>query len=164
MEERLSAWVRLVPTYRFDANTSIAVGLNGYVQEIDDELFGDHTNTGFAGDVTFAWCGLKAYAELLWSDGRRNPAHYVTGGPSDRYVSYLAGLEYAWGPLTLRGTYSHGEYENPSGSQDLLLLGLTARLTNWLNLLVEYVYWDVEAGGVTTTFEDGFQFVLNWEV
>jgi hypothetical protein len=76
-----------------------------------------------------------------------------------------AGIEYKIGAFTPRVVWSHGEYENPGGSQDIFLVGGTVALTSWLTLYLEYVDWIVQAdGGPEITFENGVQIVLNWNV
>jgi hypothetical protein len=166
LKERMTFVARVQPRWRFTKNMSVAVGVSGLVGQIEDDLGGDdETLVQAAIDAEFQWCGLKVFAEWNMSDGRQNRTHYVTGGPSDGFTSYLAGAQYAIGPFTLRAVFSHGEYDNPGGSQDLLLLGGTAALTSWLTLYVEYVDWTVQAdGGPEVVFEDGFQIVLNWDV
>lgn len=158
---------RVQPRYRFDKNTSLALGASVLFGQVVDNVgtFGDDTLLQYAVDAEFTWCGLKAFAEWAHSDGRQNPAHYVTGGPSDVYDTLWAGIEYKIGPFTPRVVWSHGEYENPGGSQDLFLVGGTVALTSWLTLYLEYVDWIVQAdGGPEIQFEKGVQIVLNWNV
>jgi hypothetical protein len=166
LKERNTFVARVQPRWRFTKNMSIAVGASGLVGNIEDQVGNnDETLTQFAVDAEFVWCGLKVFAEYAHSDGRQNRAHYVTGGPSDVYETLLAGAQYAIGPFTARAVYSHGDYKNPGGEQDLLLVGGTVALTSWLTLYLEYVDWTVQAtGGAEVQFEDGFQIVLNWDV
>jgi hypothetical protein len=164
-EERNTLVLRAVPTVNFDVNTSLAVGGSFLYGQIGADTGGSHDLTGWAVDSTFTWCGLKVYGEIASTDGIQNPSHYVTNGPSDLYTDWQVGGGYTLGPATLRAAFSHGDYENPSGEQDLLLIGLDVRLTKWLTATVEYVKWDVTDGtGTSTPFEDGWQFVLHWDV
>jgi hypothetical protein len=164
-DEGTMAVLRAVPKWNLTANTSVALGLSGLFGTVEEQAGGDHSLTGWAVDLTFKWCDLKVYGELARTDGVQNPRHYVTGGPSDVYTDYLAGVSYTYGPVTGRFTWSHGDYENPDGDQDILLYGVTVKLTKYLSLYVEYVDWKVRnAAGAETVFEDGWQFVLNWDV
>lgn len=165
LDEKNTFVARIVPRYWFNTNTSLAVGVSGLFGTVERRAGGpDEDLTQFAVDVEFAWCGLKAFAEIAHSDGIQHATHYVTLGPSDVYDSWMVGIQYKWGPFTPRIVYSHGEYENPGGEQDLLLIGGTIALTNWLTLYLEYVDWTVNTGGPDVVFEDGYQIVLNWDV
>jgi len=165
-DEKNTIVLRVQPRWRFTKNMSVAVGLSGLLGQIEDQVGDDdETLTQLALDAEFQWCGLKVFGEYVYSDGRQNPTHYVTGGASDVYRTYLAGAQYAIGPFTLRAIFSHGDYENPDGEQDLFLVGGTVALTDWLTLYLEYVDWTVQAaGGAEVQFEEGFQIVLNWNV
>ena len=169
--ERNTAIVRVVPRWKLDDKSSIAVGLSGRAGTIEVNGIGNHHVTGGALDLTYANRGFKVYAEADAINGATNPARYVTGGASDGYKDYLAGAEYTFkparfmGPTTLRYTFSRGEYDNPDGTQDLRLIGITTQLAKWLTLYVEYVNWDVTAAGTPSVkYEDGFQFILNWNI
>jgi hypothetical protein len=169
--ERNTSVVRVVPTWSLDEHSSIALGLSGRLGEIEVRGGDSHHVSGGALDITYANRGFKVFAEMDAINGRTNPAHYVTGGPSDAYRDDLAGVEYTFDPLgfvgatTLRYTFSRGEYENPDGTQDLRLVGLTSQLAKWLTLYVEYVNWDVRAArSPAAKYEDGFQFILYWNV
>jgi hypothetical protein len=165
-DEENTVVARVVPTWHVTKNTSVALGLTAsFGNEAGQQGADDETLTAFAGDVTFQWCGLKAYAEVAITDGIQNPAHYVTGGPSDEYQDLLVGVEYKLEAFTPRVVYSRGDYENPGGEQDILLVGGTVALTKWLTLYLEYVKWNVQADGAAeVVFEDGFQIVFNWNV
>jgi hypothetical protein len=157
---------RVLGTWKFRDNLSLAVGASAFTGTVTDNVSGgDDTASGWAVDARFRWCGLEVFGEVMQADGVLHPAHYVTNGPSDFRTDWLAGAQFKCGAFTPRVVFSHGDYENPGGSQDLLVVGGTIELTKWLTLYVEYVSWDVEdAGGTVTPFEDGLQVVLNWHV
>ena len=167
VDEATTFVARVVPRWWFDANTSLAVGFNALKADLDD-----HTGTGqftalsqYAVDVDFHWCGLRVLGEWARSNGAQNPAHYVTGGPSDIYDECTLGLEYKLGWLTLRGVWSRGEYKNPGGNQELWVVGPQLELTSWLALYIEYVHWTTQADGAPETlFEESVNFILNWHV
>lgn len=165
-DEGLMGVVRVVPRWHFNSNSSIELGLSGIIGQIDASAgapTGDDTLSGYAVDLTWKWCGLEVFAEYGQTWGTQNESHYVTGGPSDSYQNLIGGFKYTQGPFTLRLAYSHGEYENPGGEQDLLVAGFDVAVTNWLDFIVEYVDWDVTAdGSPTSKFEDGWQFVFHW--
>ena len=164
-DEELGGNVRVVPTWHFDTKTKLALGLSGHVQDISSTIGSNETATAFAVDLTFDWCGLKAYAEYATHDGTVHEAHYVTGGPSDTKDILLVGAQYTFGAFTPRVTYSHGEYKNPGGEEDMLVAGVDVRLTNWLTFTFEYVDWTVKPdGGAEAPFEDGLQFVFSWNI
>ena len=101
----------------------------------------------------------------MQSDGVLNNAHYVTGGPSDGYTDYLVGAQYKMGAFTPRVVFSHGDYDNPGGKQDLWVAGGTIELTKWLTLYVEYVKWDVTPDAKPVQkYENGLEIVLAWHV
>src|SRR5262245_13039741 len=56
---------RVQPRYRFDKNTSVAVGLSALFGQVTDQVgtLGDDELFQYAVDAEFQWCGLKAFAE-----------------------------------------------------------------------------------------------------
>jgi hypothetical protein len=169
--ERNTAILRVVPRLKLDDESSLALGLSARAGSVEVNNIGTHNVTGGALDLTYDNRGLKVYVEADAINGRTNPFHYASGGASDGYKDYMAGAEYTFKPArfvgqtTLRYTFSRGEYDNPNGTQDLRLVGVTSQLAKWLTLYVEYVNWDVKAGTMPgAKYEDGFQFILNWNI
>ena len=165
--ERNTVVARAVPTYHIDTNTSLALGLSALYGTIEhsDGTGSDDTATAWAADLTFQWCGLKAFGEYIHADGELNPSFYVTGGPTDERADWTIGAQYKIGAFTPRVIYSYGDYDNPGGHQSLWVAGGTVEVTQWLTLYVEYVKWDVKAdGGSSVNYEDGWQFVLAWHL
>src|ERR1044071_279342 len=103
--------------------------------------------------------------EASQSFGVINRNRYVSGGPSDRISDFLLGAEYKYGPATFRIAWSAGFDSNPSGHQYLWVPGITLGLTKNVDLLAEYIRWDVtNKDHKTALFEDGFQLIINWRL
>jgi hypothetical protein len=162
--EKESIVLRTVPTWTNEKAGSVAVGLSWQAGQIEAHDRRDHTATAGAVDVTWTKGPVKAFAEWMQSVGERNSTNYVTGGPSSRSTVWEAGGAYTWKFATLRGTVSHGGYDDPGGSQALYLLGVDLAVTKNVILTVEYVRWDTKQqnGAPRAFFEDGFSFVINW--
>jgi hypothetical protein len=161
--------LRLAPKWHFTETLSLGGGITGFVSEIksDRAITGlkDETVEGYALDVNLAIADFSIFAELLQSFGIRNPTHYASGGPSDESLLFYLGAQYQFGPTLFRTSYSLGEYDDPDGEQDLLVVGADVALTKYLTLILEYVNWTVAPdGGRTVKFEDGFQIALNWNI
>ncbi len=163
IREENTGVLRVVPTWTFDDGASFALGLSGSVGKLNSRIGDDETFAAWAIDMTYTKGNFSTFFEVLQSYGTLNPAHYVTGGPSDEITNYWMGASYATGPVTWRAVYSRGEYENPGGEQSLFLPGAVIALFDNMDLYIEYVNWDVQAdGGPEVSFEDGMQFVINW--
>jgi hypothetical protein len=161
--EKLGFVARTVPTWTLGDSSSLAAGFSYQAQQIDNRDAPDHTVTAGAVDLTWTKGPFKAFGEMMKSVGSRNPANYVTGGPSDRSTDWMLGAQYQWRFVTFRGNVSHGSYEGPSGDQVFYLAGVTLAVTKNVDFYIEYVRWDTQAAnGPRVPFEDGFQFVLNW--
>lgn len=157
--------LRLVPTWTFANEASLALGLSGSVGRIAAESvgFGDGTYSALAADLTYKQGNFSIFGELAQSHGTINPVRYVSGGPSDRITDYLVGASYKTGPITWRTNYSEGRDNHPGGKQSLLLPGMTIALTPNVDLYAEYVNWIVKPDGLSESdYEDGFQLALNW--
>lgn len=160
LSERHSVNIRLVPTWRPAADTSVALGVSGMISEIDHgDRFGlDTQRNAFALDLTAKWKGFTVVGEFTKAYGAVNPAHYVSGGPSDEITDWLVGASYKAGPLTLRCDFSRGEQKRPNGHQTIFIPGVTVQLTDNITAYAEYVRWNVtNSAGVKSKFEDGYQ-------
>jgi hypothetical protein len=164
--ERNTVVARVAPKYRFDEETTLLLGLSGtygHVDYSDNSPVRDQYIKATAVDVQFGWRSLNLFGEWVYSDGVRNPAHYISGGPSTRVDNYLLGGTYRWDWVTLRCTFSTGHAENPDGKQVLWVPAVTLHLTKNVDFYLEYVDWAVSpAAGPRIDFEEGIQFVLNW--
>lgn len=156
--------LRVVPTWTFNNGSSLALGLSGSVGQLDSSIAAfDDTYTAWAADLTYTKGNFKIFGEVAQSHGTINPMRYVSGGPSDRITDYLIGASYKTGPVTWRVNYSHGEDDNPGGEQDFFLPGVTVALTPNVDLYAEYVKWTVDPDNAAeSTYEDGYQLILNW--
>jgi hypothetical protein len=175
--ERNQFVARVVPTWKIDADKSLALGVSALVGQLDNKnaLFivgqptaypspGDQTLSAYAVDLTYTHGKLKLFAEGLQAFGQLSPARYVSGGPSNRITDFLCGFNYTQGAITYRTSYSMGFDDNPSGTQYALVPGITAALTHNMELYLEYVLQKVRHSGTDdfTTFENGIQMVLHW--
>ncbi len=165
--ERNVGVIRIVPTWQLTDDASLALGISTLAGEIKNTAArGNNTNQlAWAADITYKWNGFKVFGEVDQSFGVLNRKRYVSGGPSNRITDLLAGMAYRYGPVTYRFAWSAGFDANPSGHQYLWVPGVTIAMTKNINLYAEYVRWDVtDRTGKRTTFEDGFQLVLNWHI
>lgn len=160
---------RLAPRYKLADDFDIYGGVGGAIGRIKDrrELAtrNDETIKTWVFDLGFEKAGFNLFGEILQSYGVRNPAHYASGGASDESQTLYFGANYQWGPTLLRTSYSRGDYDNPGGEQHIYVVGADVGLTQYITLIFEYVNWTVKPdGGRTAKFEDGFEFVLNWNI
>jgi len=156
--------LRVIPTWTFKDGSSLALGLSGSVGELDSDVPAlDDTYRAWAADLTYTKGNFKVFGEVAQSRGAINPVRYVSGGPSDKITDYLVGVSYKTGPVTWRVNYSYGEDDNPGGSQEFFLPGVTIALTPNVDLYAEYVKWTVDPDNAAeATYEDGYQLILNW--
>jgi hypothetical protein len=168
--ERDTVVLRWAPTWR-GTSVSVTGGLSATVGRVlnrrapgaqvgvDDELVG-----AVALDATVALGDVKLFGEVTQAWGTLTPAHYVSGGPSNKRATGLIGAQVGVGPATARLTYSVGWYDNPAAWQDIIVGGVTLAVTKNIDLYVEYVLWGAHGapGDSYATFEDGYQLVLNW--
>jgi len=165
--ERNVGVIRMVPTWQWGDDSSLALGISGLAGEIQNTVArGNSTSQlAWAADVTYKRGGFKVFGEVDQSFGVLNQKRYVSGGPSNRITDVLAGVTYSYGPITYRFAWSAGFDANPSGHQYLWIPGVTVAMTKNINLYAEYVRWDVtDHTNKRTTFENGFQLVLNWHL
>jgi hypothetical protein len=170
--ERDTTVVRVVPSFG-DEELNLAIGLSGQVgrvlnrrrpgatRGVDDELVG-----AVALDVTVGIGPFKAFVEATQEWGVKSPAHYVTGGPSNKRATGLAGASFQIGPVTLRAIETFGWYDNPAGWQASTVVGGTLAITKNVDIYAEYVHWETHGGGGTdsfATFENGFQLIFHWQ-
>ncbi len=159
--------VRVVPTLKLSNNSALALGMSASIGQIYNQARNgpDQTPKAYALDLTYTYDHLKLFGEGLQEFGVLNPDFYVSRGPSDRISDFLLGAEYKYGPATFRVAYSAGYEANPSGHQSLWVPGVTLGLTKNVDLLLEYVRWDVyNKLRVHSVYEDGFQIVFNWRL
>jgi hypothetical protein len=124
----------------------------------------DEVISAVAVDLTVIYGPAKIFGEVSQGWGVITPAHYVSGGPSNKRATALVGAHYRIGPVTLRTTYSAGWDDNPSGWQGLTVAGATLAVTKNFDIYAEYVHWEVHgaAGDRYQLFENGYQLILNW--
>lgn len=166
LEEHHSFILRAIPTWKLNADTTLAWGMAGLTRSIRDEAgFGvDDRQIAWETDLTLTWKNFSVWAQYTDSYGVITPARYLSRGPSDRQNSFSTGVNYKLGPLaSIHLNYSKGWDHNPSGEQFLVQPGITFQLTKNIALYTEYVFWDLtNASGNTVSFADGFQFAVVW--
>ncbi|GIW78542.1 MAG: hypothetical protein KatS3mg105_0349 [Gemmatales bacterium] len=171
--ERNTAVVRAVPTWKLSQDSSLAIGLSGLIGRIDNQFFvgvPSQTLSSWAVDTTFTKGRWRFMAEVLQAYGVLNPVRYTSGGPSNRLTNALVAIQYIWGPCTFRFSYSAGFDANPEGWQQLWLPGITIALAKNVDLYLEWTRWDVfgnpngSGRNGHIEFEDGFSFVINWRL
>lgn len=168
LAEENTGVVRLVPTWKFNDDTSLAWGVSGLVGGIKGAAAYrdvDGTRGVWGTDLTFTWKNFSVFGEYIDAYGTTNPVRYVSGGPSDHVNSARAGVSYKYGPATFHIVYSRGWDHNPGGHQFVFDPGLNLQLTKNVVLYAEYVKWDVtNQKGVTAEFDDGFELILVWNL
>jgi len=167
IHERNTGVVRVVPTWTgCDGTSSLAVGLSGMVGEIRSRRpgFDDDVTAGLALDLTYKHDRWTAFGEAVQVFGRRSPERYVSGGPSNRMTDFMFGVEYTLGPTLYRANYGLGLDANPHGRHELFRLGTQTRVTEHVDLLVEYVneqiYGHQTFGHVP--YFNAVQFIIFW--
>jgi hypothetical protein len=162
--ERESVVLRAVPTWTSEKLGTFAVGGSWQAGKINHHDRSDNTVTAGAVDASWSKSGFKAFAEWIQTIGERNSANYVTGGGSSSSKIGEIGGSYTYKWATLKANVSHGEYDNPGGSQVLYLVGVDFAVLKNVTFTCEYVRWDTKAqhGSPRAFFEDGFSFVINW--
>jgi len=164
--ERDTGIVRVVPTWRFDDSSTLAVGWSGLVGRADyaiQDPQSDDTIVATAVDVKYSKGPYNVFGEAVYTHGVRNPARFVSGGPSKNIWAFLAGGDYTIDFCTLRAVYSVGFDDDPGGWEQLFVPGATLAVTENIDLYLEYVLWEVQAyGSSKSTFQNGFQFIINW--
>lgn len=168
LAEQNTGVVRLVPTYKFNDDTSLAWGFSGLVGGIKGAAAYrdvDGTRGVWGTDFTFTYKHFSLFGEYIDAYGATNPARYVSGGPSDHVNSLRGGISYKYGPATFHVNYSYGWDHNPNGHQFILDPGLSLQLLKNVVLYAEYVKWDVvNQKGNTARFDDGFELILVWNL
>ena len=170
--QRNTGVVRLIPTWTFSDQSTLALGLSGLAGEIVNNPMHvsvpDQVLGSWAVDLTYNTARWKVFGEVLQAYGVRNPVRYTSGGPSNLTTDVLVGTHYRQGPVTYRVSYSAGFDENPSGWQQIWVPGVTIALTKNIDFYAEWSRWDVSrpSGAVAPSgnrvFQDGFNFVINW--
>ncbi len=168
LSERNTGVVRLVPTWKFNDDTSLAWGVSGLLGGIKGAAAYrnvDGTRGVWGSDLTFTWKKFSVFGEYIDAYGASNPARYVSGGPSDHVNSARVGVSYKYGPATFHVNYSRGWDHNPGGHQYVFDPGVSLQLVKNVVLYAEYVKWDViNQNGVTAKFDDGFELIFVWNL
>lgn len=164
--ERNTGVIRIVPAWTCCDGSSVALGLSALVGEIESSLPGldDEVTAAWATDLTVTRGPWKVFGEVLQAFGTRNPARYVSGGPSNRLTDMLVGAHYTVGPVVLRTSYSQGWDANPDARHEMVVAGATVTLTENVDFYLEYVNEQVHGNETADRIEffDSFQFVIHW--
>ncbi len=165
LSERNTGILRVVPTWKLNENTKLALGVAGLVRGIQGGAGRgvDHMQVAWDTDFTLTWKNLSIWGQYIDSRGVITPTRYVSGGPSDRQNSLSTGINYKCGPVSTHVNYSRGWDHHPSGHQSIFEPGFAFQLTKNVVLYTEYVRWNVtNSKGVRSKFEDGFELALVW--
>lgn len=167
LKEQNSFILRAVPTWKLGDKTKLAWGMAGLTREIDgsEEYPGlvDDRQTAWETDLTLTHGNFSVWGQYIDSYGRNTPAHYVTGGSSDRQNSVSTGINYKLGPISAHANYSKAWYHDVDGHQYIFEPGITFQIAKNLTLYTEYVKWFVTGpGGASTKYDDAFEFALVW--
>ncbi|MEP7071539.1 MAG: hypothetical protein ABI839_04075 [Verrucomicrobiota bacterium] len=168
LSERNTGVVRLVPTWKFNKDLKLAVGVSGLYGGIKGAQHYtniDDTRGVVGSDATLTYKNFSVFAEYIDAFGATNPLRYVSGGASERVNSIRGGVSYKYGPATFHVNYSYGWDHHPKGHQSIFAPGLNFQVTKNVVLYAEYVKWDVtDRRGVTAKFDDGFELIAVWNL
>lgn len=168
LSEQNTGVVRLVPTWKFNDDTSLAWGFSGLVGGIKGAAAYrnvDGTRGVWGTDFTLTYKHFSLFGEYIDAYGATNPVRYVSGGASDHVNSLRGGVSYKYGPATFHVNYSYGWDHNPDGHQFIFDPGVSIQLVKNVALYAEYVKWDVvDHSGNTARFDDGFELILVWNL
>jgi hypothetical protein len=167
LEARSTGILRVVPTWKLNADTSLAWGGSFLVRAIgnNEQVGASDKQVAWNTDLTLTYKNFSAWAEYIGSDGVISPENYVSGGPSDRNDIFSTGINYKCGPVSAHVNYSAGWLQNPGGHQYEFNPGITFQLTKNVTLYTEYVKWDVtNSKGVTSPYDNGFELILVWKL
>jgi hypothetical protein len=167
LSARSTGILRVVPTWKLSADTTLALGGSFLVREV-----GNHEAVGASDkqvawntDLTLTYKNFSAWAEYIGSQGVISAQNYVSGGPSDRNDIFSTGINYKCGPVSAHVNYSAGWLQNPGGHQYEFNPGITFQLTKNVTFYTEYVKWDVtNSHGVTSPYDNGIELILVWKL
>jgi hypothetical protein len=164
INERNTGVVRLVPTWTYNDGSTFALGLNGQVGQVDSRIptFSDQVVSVWGIDGQWTKGDWMVQAEYLHVSGKLSPARFVSGGPSNKITDFLFNVERTTGPVIWRATYGLGMDHNPFGRHQILKAGTEIKLTNHVDLLIEYVKETVDHSPVGAEFFDAFEFIVFW--
>ena len=165
LSERNTGILRVVPTWKFNPDTKLTLGVAGLVRGIRGGAGRgvDDTQAAWDTDLTLTWKNLSIWGQYIDSHGVITPTRYVSGGPSNRQNSLSTGINCKRGPVSVHVNYSRGWDHHPSGRQFIFEPGFAFQLTKNVALYTEYVRWNVTNGkGVRSKFEDGFELAVVW--
>ncbi len=164
--ERNTLVLRAVPNLSLGEDRSLAIGVSGFVGEIDSSRtdVASQNTTAYAVDVTYTSGRWRVFGEGLQSFGIINPARYVSGGPSNRITGFLCGTDYDFGPMTSRLIYSATIDDNPHAMQNLVVLSNTIAVTKNVDFYLEYVNHQVSGNAANphVEFFNSLEFVIYW--
>lgn len=166
LKEQNTAVLRVVPQWTFDDESSLVLGVNGLVQQVDSHL------PGFSDSVVAAW-GLDAIytrgpwqvkSEVIQTLGRRVPMRYTSGGPSNRITDLLIGTQYTHGITSLYADYSLGFDDNPAATHEIAQVGTSLALSKYVTCYFEYVHEDVKGNATLGNYLlfNSFNWVFLW--
>ncbi len=166
IHERNTGVVRVLPTWTYCDDSTFALGLSALAGQIDSERadVSDQNVAAWAVDATYTKDRWKLFGEMLQSYGTLNPARYVSGGPSNRITDFLVGAHYTTGPVVYRASYSLGLDSNPYADHNLVVAGATVKLTEHVELYIEYVNEKVHNNATAGRIEffDSMNFIIHW--
>lgn len=165
LRERNTGILRVVPTWKLNADTKLTLGVAGLARGIRGGQTRGVGNSQLAWDtdLTLTWKNFSIWGQYIDSHGVITPTRYVSGGPSDRQNSVSMGINWKRGPISAHVNYSKEWDHHPAGHQSIFEPGITFQLTKNVALYTEYVRWNVTNGkGATSKFNDGFELALVW--
>lgn len=159
--------IRLVPTWTFCDESTLALGASGLVGQVNSDLAGlpDDTLSAWALDATYTTGPWKVFGEVFQSYGLLNPQRYTSLAPNNKLTGMLAGAHYTRGPVVYRCSYSASHDANPATDTHLIVGGATIHITKNIDLYFEYVLQQVNnrelLAGNTDPYAEFFD-SLNW--
>ena len=167
--ERNRGVARLVPTWTHDNGAVTALGMSGFVGQIDSRRTDvtDQLVRGWAVDVTHNVGPLKLIGEGMQTFGVFNPIRFTSGGPSDRLTNLLAEAQYVMGPFTHRASHSVSIDDHPRGILSMWTIGTKLAATKNVDVYFEYVNLSIRSSAnptLNSQLNDALSIIIQWRL
>ena len=152
LKERNTLVLRVAPTWTNCDESTLSLGVNGLVQEIDSDIpgFRDSTVAAWGLDAIWQKGPWQVKGEVIQTLGRRVPTRYTSGGASNRLTDFVIGTQYAKGIMGYFADYSISFDDNPAATQELVHVGTSMAVSDHLTFFLEWVHMDLSGSPAGT--------------
>lgn len=159
---------RVVSTWRFGENKSLALGLSALNSSLATSTgpTSDYNVNQVAGDLTFTYGPSISYVEVLNQNGVLDtPQAYWSRPGYDSGIYLLAGSRYqvnSW--MNVRMNYSSANYVGQNSLEQEFVPGIVFTLDKNLYLIEEFDYWRItpRGGGPQALLDRSYNTVLHF--